>query len=98
MTAAAGNDPSVIAGRMMLVAPDRPPVGKKSKFTARKRISIRPSQKLGTACPSSAKTRAITSTRAAAAHRGEDAQGDAHGEGEAERRDAQQDRWRRCAL
>ena len=54
MTAAAGNEPSVMAGRMMLWGLVREPVGNQSMLSAMNRISIRPSQKLGTAWPNRA--------------------------------------------
>ena len=49
MIAAISKTPSAIAGMMIDADPCEPPVGNQPNWTAKKKIIIRPSQKLGVA-------------------------------------------------
>ena len=62
MMAAISSMPSEIAGRISACQPTAPPVGTRSSRTAKKKIIIRPSQKPGTAWPTTASERASQST------------------------------------
>ena len=62
MIATNSNRPSAIAGRINERKPaSSPPVGNQPNWTAKKKIIIRPSQKLGVACPITATKRASQS-------------------------------------
>ena len=63
MLTAAKNQPRVIVGRIMLVAPARPEGGNHSNLTEKRKMSIIPSQKVGMACPDIARTLPTESRR-----------------------------------
>ena len=58
MMPATANQPVVSAGRITCQIVPRPPAGSQRRCTAKKRMNSRPTQKPGTACPSTAKPRA----------------------------------------
>ncbi len=61
--AATGYQPSAIAGSTRLFHESRPNAGSQFSCTAKNRISSSPTQKLGMACPSMAKTLAKRSNQ-----------------------------------